>query len=75
MRTTTNAVDLELYDQKAAAKILKQSERTLERWRVQGTGPAFRKIGKKALYSPSDLRDFIDRQRRTSTSDSGARVA
>ena len=55
-------------DTKSAAKKLGQlSPRTLERWRVDGEGPAFRKFGKKVFYADSDLQSWADAQRRTPT--------
>jgi predicted site-specific integrase-resolvase len=54
-----------------AAETLGLSARTLERWRVEGRGPAFIKLGKSVRYRPVDLAEFIERQRRTSTSEVG----
>ncbi len=52
-----------------AAKLLgKVSPRTLEKWRVLGEGPAFRKFGKSVVYAESDLEAYAKAQRRTSTS-------
>lgn len=58
----------ELLTQKRLAKKLNQSERTLERWRVEGTGPAFVKAGRKVLYLPQDVEDWLLDTRRHSTS-------
>jgi hypothetical protein len=56
-------------DTKSAAKKLENlSPRTLEKWRVLGQGPAFRKFGRKVVYAESDLEAWADGQRRTSTS-------
>lgn len=52
-----------------AAKALDVSERTLERWRVEGRGPRFIKLGKLVSYTETDLRDFVERGRRQSTGD------
>lgn len=49
------------------------SAKTLERWRVEGRGPAFRKLGRRVLYTREDLLAWAEQQRRTSTSDCGAR--
>jgi hypothetical protein len=41
------------HDQAELAARLRVSPRTLEKWRRRGTGPAFRKVGARALY-PTD---------------------
>ena len=51
------------------AKFLDTSERTLERWRIEGTGQAFVKAGRKVLYRQDDIEEWLLRSRRTSTSD------
>ena len=38
-----------------AAELLNLSPRTLEKHRVNGGGPAFRKFGRRVLYSRADL--------------------
>lgn len=45
------------HDTESAAKQLggQLSPRTLEKWRVLGEGPAFRKFGRKVVYSERDL--------------------
>jgi hypothetical protein len=49
-----------------AARVLRLSPRTLERLRVQGTGPRFLKLGSgvraRVLYDPLDLRAWIERR-------------
>ncbi len=45
-----------------AAQFLRSSVSTLERWARLGTGPVFRLVGRKALYSLTDLRRFADVQ-------------
>jgi len=44
---------------------------TLEIWRIQGTGPAYKKIGRLVRYSIEDLDQYIAAQSRTSTSQAG----
>jgi hypothetical protein len=48
---------------KVAARYLQVSPRTLERWRVEGTGPSFRKLGPgkraKVLYRRGDLDTWL----------------
>lgn len=48
-----------LLTQAEAADFLRVSERSLERWRVAGTGPAFCKAGRRVLYPKQNLDDWI----------------
>lgn len=62
-----------LYDTKAAGEYLggKQkpiSERTLERWRQDGTGPEYLKVGNAVRYAKAALDTFQAYGRRCSTS-------
>ncbi|HEU4895999.1 MAG TPA: helix-turn-helix domain-containing protein [Actinomycetota bacterium] len=41
------------------------SLRTLERWRQQGTGPAFIQVGRSPRYRRADVDAWLDCQRRT----------
>jgi hypothetical protein len=50
-----------------AARWLGISGRTLEKHRIYGTGPVYRKIGGRV----DDLQHWVDRGLRTSTSDPG----
>jgi|WetSurMetagenome_2_1015567.scaffolds.fasta_scaffold00986_24 hypothetical protein len=59
---------------RAAATRLSVSERTLEKWRVTGGGPAYYKFGGKIFYTDESLDEWTASRRRRSTSDSG-RVA
>jgi hypothetical protein len=49
-----------------AAKLLRLSPRTLERLRVQGTGPRYMKAGPgiraRVLYEPGDLMNWVERK-------------
>jgi hypothetical protein len=47
------------------------SPRTLEKHRVSGTGPVYRKLGGRVVYSIPDLRAWADLGLRQSTSDRG----
>jgi hypothetical protein len=42
---------------------------TLAKWRHYGRGPAFVRIGSRIYYDQTDLDQFIDAHRRTSTSE------
>jgi predicted DNA-binding transcriptional regulator AlpA len=52
-----------------AARFLSLSGRTLEKHRTYGTGPAYRKLGGRVVYSVEDLQAWADRGTVTSTSD------
>lgn len=54
-----------------AAELLGLSNRTLDRYRVTGAGPAFHKFGNSVRYRRSDLRKWARERRRRSTSDDG----
>jgi len=56
-----------------AARFLGISLRTLEKHRTYGTGPTYRKIGGRVLYTVDDLQSWADIGARKSTSDEGAR--
>ena len=60
-----------LLTQERLAEKLDQSERTLERWRVEGTGPAFVKAGRRVLYCSQDVEDWLLATRCHSTSSPG----
>lgn len=47
-----------------AATWLRSTERTLERWRRQGTGPAFVRVGRHVAYRLEDLEAWVGRQTR-----------
>ena len=59
-------------DTAAAAERLNISPRTLERWRIVGGGPPYRKLGPQIVrYSVEDLDAWFAGSRRVSTSDPG----
>ncbi|MBI1198636.1 MAG: helix-turn-helix domain-containing protein [Phenylobacterium sp.] len=51
-----------------AARWLGLSGRTLEKHRCTGTGPAYRKLGGRVVYTVGDLQAWIDAGVRRSTS-------
>jgi predicted DNA-binding transcriptional regulator AlpA len=57
-----------------AARFLGLSQRTLEKHRTYGTGPTFRKLGGRVVYSVDELQAWADRGVATSTSDPRART-
>ena len=54
--------------QTESADFLRLSERTLERWRVEGNGPRFRRFGRRVVYAKSDLETWADGRCYESTS-------
>ncbi|CAL8981591.1 hypothetical protein RHODGE_RHODGE_02915 [Rhodoplanes serenus] len=60
-----------LIPQSRLAELLAISTRTLERWRVEGSGPAYLKAGRRVLYRSADVEQWLDGSRRLSTSDAG----
>lgn len=54
-----------------AARFLGLSGRTLEKHRTYGTGPAYRKLGGRVVYSVEDLQAWANRGAKISTSDPG----
>ena len=52
-----------------AAHHLNLSHRTLEKMRIQGDGPIFRKFGRRVLYKRDDLEEWAENRKRHSTSD------
>ncbi len=50
----------ELLTQKQAAELLHISTRTLERMRLEGTGPRFRKAGRRVLYSRLAIEQWLE---------------
>jgi hypothetical protein len=58
--------------QDEAAKLLRLSPRTLERMRLEGTGPQFHKFGRRVVYKNDDLTSWANSRVFTSTSDTGA---
>jgi predicted DNA-binding transcriptional regulator AlpA len=61
-----------LLNETEAASLLNLAVATLRRWRWAGYGPRFVKIGRAVRYDPAELRAYIQRQTRASTSDAGA---
>jgi predicted DNA-binding transcriptional regulator AlpA len=55
-----------------AAEYVNLSVSTLEKKRVEGTGPPYQKVGPKiVVYRPEDLDAWVDANTRRSTSDNG----
>ncbi len=56
-------------DTVGAAKFIGVSRRTLEKWRYVGGGPPYLKLGRRVLYSMSDLEVWVKGRERFSTSE------
>lgn len=54
-----------------AARFLGLSGRTLEKHRTYGTGPAYRKLGGRIVYTVGDLQAWAEQGVRRSTADPG----
>lgn len=55
-----------------AARFLGLSMRTLEKHRTYGTGPTYRKIGGRVVYTLDDLQAWAESGARTSTTEKTA---
>ena len=49
------------------ANLLRISLGSVRRWRQEGRGPVFRKLGRSVRYRPADLSDFVASARRMTT--------
>jgi hypothetical protein len=62
---------MELFDEHSAARYLggakPLSVRTVQRMRLEGTGPQFIKVGAAVRYAKEDLDEFLTHHRRSST--------
>lgn len=53
----------ELICEKKAARLLSISQRTLQAWRVAGSGPAYIKLGRAVRYTREDLHSWVSSKR------------
>jgi excisionase family DNA binding protein len=72
VQTNRDAAERTTVSTKEAARMLGNSQRTLEDWRVTGGGPRFVKLGRKVRYRMSDLLDHLDRNTFGSTAEAMA---
>lgn len=49
----------ELMTPKEAAQFLRRPVSALERWRCEGTGPAYIKVGRNVLYPRKRIEEYI----------------
>jgi predicted DNA-binding transcriptional regulator AlpA len=54
------------------AELLRISPVTLSKWRIEGRGPPYRKLGRRVVYERADLIEWTADQRRLSTSEPAA---
>ncbi len=52
-----------LVDELTAAAALNMHPRTLTKWRWEGKGPPYCKIGRSVRYSLTDLETFVEKSR------------
>jgi len=69
--TTMASIEPLLNEHEVAAR-LGVSVATLRKWRWSGGGLRFIRVGRCIRYSVDELRNYIEQQTRTSTSDRGA---
>ncbi len=62
----------QLYPPDRVSQMLCVAPATLRKWRWEGKGPRFVKVGRKVAYRGCDIDAFIGAQIRRSTSDPGA---
>lgn len=67
---SVNARPVRHLDQTELARRWRMSPRTLERWRFEGQGPAFLKLGGRVAYRLADIEAFEAAQLRIATPDS-----
>lgn len=58
----------ELEDENWLAERWSVSKRSLQKWRVEGRGPPYLKIGECVRYSPTDIVEYEQGRRRYNTS-------
>lgn len=58
----------QLLKPKALAERLGVTEGCLARWRLSGEGPRFIRAGRRIVYDPRDVQEWLDERRVSSTS-------
>jgi predicted DNA-binding transcriptional regulator AlpA len=53
----------------AAAHYLGVGKSSMDKWRLLGSGPKFCTIGRRVVYDPDDLDEFVRARKRSSTSE------
>ena len=65
----TRGAPRRLFDPQEASDYLRMARQTLARWRCQGLGPRFVRIGGRIFYDVADLNAFIAVRKFQSTSE------
>ncbi len=65
--------NLDLLTEDDTAEVLHKSPKSLERWRAEGGGPPFVRVGKTPLYPRAALAAWLEGQSAASTSEERAR--
>lgn len=65
-------MDVHINEKNLAARLL-LSVRTLQRWRWQGKGPPYLKLGRRVVYRLSDIVDWEVRNRKLGNRQRGGR--
>ena len=72
--TTSETPEAVLWTEKETARHIGFDVRTLQSWRMKGTGPQFVRISSRCIrYRPEDIQAWIEERLRRSTSDFGDR--
>jgi hypothetical protein len=57
------------------ARLLKLATQTLARWRVEGTGPKFVRLGNRIFYRSADIENFLSTRIFSSTAEADRAAA
>ena len=63
----------EVLDARDAARFVGLSDSTLAKLRLNGNGPVYCKLGRRVVYRPSDLEQWLQSRTTRDTSDADAR--
>lgn len=63
-RDSTPLVSIEqsLLTQRETSRVLHISQRTLQKWRSEGRGPRWLRVGRRIWYRPADIEEWLDEQ-------------
>lgn len=53
---------LDLMTTAEVARELRMGERTIKRWRLEGTGPKYSRVGRRVFYARRDVQAWFERQ-------------
>lgn len=63
----SQSIPVKTVRESTAAEFLDVSQKTLQRWRSQGVGPPFLRLGRSVKYDLSDLSEFLRKSRMSVT--------